>query len=63
MFESTGWILDETELTDTLKYDLLAPTVVKSSTEDDEVSIGDFPELFYGYQTAQNVYFIFPDRR
>lgn len=29
MFESTGWILEEPEVADTSKYDLLAPTVVK----------------------------------
>ncbi|XP_014295273.1 polyamine-transporting ATPase 13A3 isoform X2 [Microplitis demolitor] len=31
MFESTGWILEEPEISDTSKYDLLAPTVVKPS--------------------------------
>lgn len=31
MFESTGWILQEPEIEDTSKYDLLAPTVVKPS--------------------------------
>ncbi|KAK0166024.1 hypothetical protein PV328_004483 [Microctonus aethiopoides] len=31
MFESTGWILEEPEIEDTSKYDLLAPTVVKPS--------------------------------
>ncbi|XP_063984663.1 polyamine-transporting ATPase 13A3-like isoform X1 [Diachasmimorpha longicaudata] len=29
MFESTGWILEEPDVEDTSKYDLLAPTVVK----------------------------------
>lgn len=29
MFESTGWILEEPEISDTSKYDLLVPTIVK----------------------------------
>lgn len=29
MFESTGWVLEEPEIGDTSKYDLLTPTVVK----------------------------------
>lgn len=29
MFESTGWMLEEPEVEDTSKYDLLAPTIVK----------------------------------
>ena len=29
MFESTGWILEEPEIGDTSKYDLLTPTIVK----------------------------------
>ncbi|XP_043470600.1 polyamine-transporting ATPase 13A3-like isoform X1 [Leptopilina heterotoma] len=29
MFESTGWTLEEPEVEDTSKYDLLAPTIVK----------------------------------
>ncbi|XP_015598277.1 probable cation-transporting ATPase 13A3 [Cephus cinctus] len=29
MFESTGWMLEEPDVADTSKYDLLAPTVVK----------------------------------
>ncbi|KAG8035636.1 hypothetical protein G9C98_001064 [Cotesia typhae] len=31
MFESTGWVLEEPEISDTSKYDLLVPTVVKPS--------------------------------
>lgn len=37
MFEATGWILDETEIMDAIKYDLLPPTVVKSPADDQEV--------------------------
>ena len=29
MFESTGWVLEEPEVEDTSKYDLLAPSIVK----------------------------------
>lgn len=29
MFESTGWILEEPQIADTRKYDLLVPTIVK----------------------------------
>lgn len=29
MFESTGWILEEPNVTDCEKYDLLVPTIVK----------------------------------
>ena len=29
MFESTGWVLEEPDVEDTSKYDLLAPSVVK----------------------------------
>lgn len=38
MFEFTGWILDESDLSDTVKFDLLPPTIVKSDTDDHEVS-------------------------
>ncbi|XKL68889.1 hypothetical protein PGB90_006658 [Kerria lacca] len=39
MFEATGWILDETEIMDAIKYDLLPPTVVKSPADDQEIGI------------------------
>lgn len=29
MFESTGWVLEEPEVADTSKYDLLVPSVIK----------------------------------
>lgn len=29
MFESTGWVLEEPEIADTAKYDLLVPAIVK----------------------------------
>ncbi|KAJ9592422.1 hypothetical protein L9F63_015838, partial [Diploptera punctata] len=36
MFESTGWTLEEPEIADQTKYDLMVPTIVKSPNEDDE---------------------------
>ncbi|XP_012255739.2 polyamine-transporting ATPase 13A3-like [Athalia rosae] len=34
MFESTGWVLEEPDISDTSKYDLLIPTVVKPPKDD-----------------------------
>ncbi|OTF72224.1 cation-transporting ATPase 13A3-like protein [Euroglyphus maynei] len=41
MFEATGWVLEEPEVNDSSKYDLLAPSVVrpKSDYENKEVGI------------------------
>jgi hypothetical protein len=41
MFEATGWKLEEPEVADQEKYDLIVPTIVKSPAEgghDEEVS-------------------------
>jgi magnesium-transporting ATPase (P-type) len=37
MFESTGWILEEPTVSDTSKYDLLVPTIVKENSFESEV--------------------------
>jgi cation-transporting ATPase 13A2 len=36
MFESTGWILEEPTVSDTSKYDLLVPTIVKENSFESE---------------------------
>jgi len=33
MFESTGWDFEEPEVPDTVKFDLLVPTIVRPPTE------------------------------
>jgi hypothetical protein len=41
MFEATGWKLEEPDVADQEKYDLIVPTIVKSPTgrgHDEEVS-------------------------
>jgi hypothetical protein len=41
MFEATGWKLEEPEVADQEKYDLIVPTIVKSADgpgRDEEVS-------------------------
>jgi hypothetical protein len=41
MFEATGWRLEEPEVADQMKYDLIVPTIVKSPPgrcNDEEVS-------------------------
>jgi hypothetical protein len=35
MFEATGWKLEEPEVADQHKYDLIVPTIVKSPTSND----------------------------
>jgi hypothetical protein len=32
MFESTGWLLEEPEVSDNSKFDMIFPTVVKPSS-------------------------------
>lgn len=46
MFESTGWILEEPEVEDTSKYDLLAPTIVKPSYNENFMeNVNDIAEI------------------
>lgn len=42
MFESTAWHLDELEVTDSSKFDVLVPTIVRNpaSTADKQIEIG-----------------------
>jgi len=39
MFEGTGWSLDEPEIEDTAKFDVMMPTVVRSQSEASEIGI------------------------
>lgn len=48
MFESTGWILEEPQIADTRKYDLLIPTVIKppdNLIRDNEKNMNQVPEI------------------
>lgn len=36
MFDSTGWILEEANVSDDTKYDLLFPTIVRPATADEK---------------------------
>lgn len=38
MFESTGWLLEEPEVSDAAKFDLISPTVVKPPSSDGRIT-------------------------
>uniref|UniRef100_A0A023F2U2 Cation-transporting ATPase n=1 Tax=Triatoma infestans TaxID=30076 RepID=A0A023F2U2_TRIIF len=38
MFESTGWVLEEPEVSDAAKFDLISPTVVKPPSSEDRIT-------------------------
>lgn len=42
MFESTGWILEEPDVSDVTKFDLISPTVVKPGKA---TTTGDLTEV------------------
>lgn len=41
MFESTGWIFEEPEMADTIKYDLLVPSTVKPPPNKNRVEVDE----------------------
>ena len=52
MFESTGWILEEPDVSDATKFDLISPTVVKPATYSSINNLQEVNKLILKFSSA-----------